>query len=146
MDSFFHYLSLLLFYPSNSPTLGKRERRKEEARILLNYFPLTRDIEFIGANLIFAITISNFFFSSFCTWPLDNLQQSTTATSNHQQQQQQREEALEKGSRSRSKSKSSRPSTSGALAFTYSSKGPQNSKHHTHSPETTCSFPRSHPC
>lgn len=49
---------------------------------MLNYFLLIRGVQFLGASLIFIVRISNFFFLSLCTGPLDTMQQtSTTATS-----------------------------------------------------------------
>lgn len=60
----------------------------------INDFVLIRGVEVLGAGLIFADRISNFFFSSLCAQPLVQLQQATT-NSNQQQQEQQQQEKLE---------------------------------------------------
>lgn len=63
--------------PSNLPTLGGREGRLEERGVLLvlNYFLLTRGIEFLGGkSSLHCQDIFNLFFSLLCSQPLDELQ------------------------------------------------------------------------
>ena len=57
-------LSPPILHPFNTLTLGRRGKRTggKGGDVTLNYFLLIRGIEFLGATLIFAVRISDFFF------------------------------------------------------------------------------------
>jgi hypothetical protein len=79
---FGYFVGSSLFHPFNPLMIdkrGKKRYRREGLALSLNYFLLIRGIQFLEANLIFAIRISNFLFL-FLLWtqPLNKLRTTTT--------------------------------------------------------------------
>ena len=64
VSSFLHPSPPFFPHPFNILTLDRRKDRKKKKRamLLLIYFLMIRGIKFLGASLIFAVRISNFFF------------------------------------------------------------------------------------
>ena len=62
-SSFFHLLHpfILPFQPPNTRWKRKKGQRGKRVMLLLDYFLLIRDVKFLGARLIFTLSISNFF-------------------------------------------------------------------------------------
>jgi len=72
-----------LLPPFTTPLLPfqpPKDRGERKGVISLDYFLLTRGVEYLGACLIFSVR-SNFFFLSLCTWLLDKLHPTASTTS-----------------------------------------------------------------